>query len=237
MQNRFTLELGENCSFCAKKRTGWFCNFSPEVLLEYNAIGTTIVLPPGGVLFAEGQIPRFVATLCNGRIKLTRSSRDGRTLLLKLAKPGDVLGLHAILRDIPYEVTAQATEPSQIRCFPQKDFLHFLNRYAESGMHAAESLGKEYITALNEASRLALSPTIAGRIADLLLELAIEDEVNTTPQPEIHMSLKHEDLAFMLGSSRESVTRALNDLKRDGIIAIRGTKIILLRKDALERLF
>ncbi len=204
--------------------------------MEYDAIGTTLLLPTGSILFTEGQVPRVVATICEGRIKLTKSSQDGRTLIVKVAKAGDVLGLTAALRHAPYEVTAQAIEPSHVMTFSRTDFLHFLERHPEGSLHAAESLSKEYLSVLNEACRLALAPTIAGRVAHLLLELAREEDVLPSPQPEIHMPLKHEDLASMLGSSRESVTRALNELKRQKIISIRGTKIILLRSDALELL-
>lgn len=68
-------------------------------------------------------------------------------------------------------------------------------------------------------------------------QLASENDTTETSAPEVHMPLKHEDLASMLGSSRESVTRALNNLRRQQILSIKGTKITILRRDALEMLF
>ncbi len=177
---------------------------------------------------------RSVSIVCDGRIKLTRSSRDGKTLLVKIAKPGDVLGLSAALSKTPYEVTAQAIEHAQIKTFHQSDFLHFIQRHVEGSLHAAESISSEYRSVLSDACRLALSSSIAGRVAHLLLELAVEGETAQAAQPEIHLPLTHEDLASMLGSSRESVTRVLNHFRRSGIISLKGTKLTILRKEALE---
>lgn len=227
---------GETCLFCVKRKAGWFCSFSPQVLVEFEAIGTTLLLPTGSILFTEGHSPRNVSVICAGRIKLTRTSRDGKTLLVKIAKGGDVLGVSAALQNLPYEVTAQVIEPVQVRSFQTKDFLHFIKRHSEGSIHVAESLSKSYISALNEASRLALSPTVVTRVAHLLLELAAEEGGGSYHRPEIHIALKHEELAAMLGTSRESITRALSELKRQKMIEIRGTKIVLLKRTDLEQL-
>lgn len=227
----------ENCLQCpSSRRSGWFCNLSPPALADYDAMSMHVMLPMGGILFAEGQAPRNVSIICDGRIKLVKSSREGKTLLVKIAKPGDVVGLSAALTNSLYEVTAQAIEPVQVKTFQQKDFLHFIHRHVEGTLHAAESLNGEYRSVLNDVCRLALSTSIVGRVAHLLLELATEDGIGGNPTSEILMTLKHEDIASMLGSSRESVTRALNGLKRQGTISIKGTKITIHRRDVLELL-
>jgi CRP/FNR family transcriptional regulator len=168
-------------------------------------MSTHAVLPTGSILFTEGHMPRIVSVVCNGRVKLTRSSQDGKTLLVKVARPGDVLGLSAALSRLPHEVTAQAIEDTQITTFAHKDFLYFIQHHLEGSLHAAESLSNEYRSALTDACRLALSNSIAGRVAHLLLELVIESGTTQDARPKIHISLRHEDLASMLGSSRESI--------------------------------
>ncbi len=224
----------ESCLLCKSRKAGWFCNLAPQAMAEYDSLSTHVMLPMNSILFAEGQSPRNVSVVCEGRVKLTKSSREGKTLLVKIAKAGDVLGLSAAVSKTPYEVTAQAIEPTQIKTFHQKDFLQFIQRHVEGSLHAAESLSNEYRSVLSDACRLALSSSIAGRVAHLLLELMVESENAQDAQPELHMSLKHEELASMLGSSRESVTRVLNSLRRKGIISIQGTRMIILRKEALE---
>jgi CRP/FNR family cyclic AMP-dependent transcriptional regulator len=226
--------MPESCLSCQARKPGWFCNLSPQALAEHNAMSAHVVLPRNTILFAEGQAPSCVSVVCDGRVKLTRSSRDGKTLLVKIARSGDVLGLSAALSKMPYEVTAQAIEPTEIRSFQQKDFLLFIQRHVEGSLHAAESLSNEYRSALSDACRIALTSSIAGRMAHLLLEFVVESETAQEAQPKLHMSLRHEDLASMLGSSRESVTRVLNSFRRKGVISIEGTKMTILRKEALE---
>jgi CRP/FNR family transcriptional regulator len=226
-----------SCLLCKARKPGWFCNLPPQALAELDAMSTQVVLPMSSILFAGGHAPTSVSVVCDGRVKLTRSSRNGKTLLVKIARPGDVLGLSAALSKTPYEVTAQAIEPTQIKTFQRKDFLHFIRRHAEGSLHAAESLSNEYRSALCGLCRLALSSSVAGRVAHLLLELAVENKTAQDAQPKIHMSLRHEDIASMLGSSRESITRVLNGFRRKGVISIEGTKMTILRKEGLEALF
>ncbi len=166
----------DNCLQCKARKLGWFCHLPPQAMAEYDAMGAHVLLPINSILFTEGHLAHSVAVVCAGRLKLTMSSRDGKTLLVKIAKPGDVLGLSAALSKTPYEVTAQAIEHTQIKTFQQMDFLHFIQRHVEGSLHAAESLSNEYRSVLSEVARLALSSSIAGRVAHLLLELAVEGE-------------------------------------------------------------
>jgi CRP/FNR family transcriptional regulator len=100
-------------------------------------------------------------------------------------------------------------------------------------MHAAQMLNREYRDALSDATRLALSNSISGRVARLFLEMA---SGQNEPKPSFTLAFTHEDLATMLGTTRESVSRVLNEFKRKEIIAIKGTSLTILRKDALELL-
>ncbi len=223
----------ENCLTCKNRHADWFCNLSPQALSEYDALGMHMVVPSGSTLFFEGQAPRGISVLCAGHVKLTTSSKDGKTLLVRIAKPGDVLGLSAALLDTPYEITAQAIDPVQIKSFQRQDFLRFLERHIEGSMHAAKMLNDEYRNALNDAIRLALSASISGRVARLFLEMTAGHD---HPNSHFTLSLTHENLASMLGTTRESVTRVLNEMKRKKIITIKGTLVTILRKDTLELL-
>jgi CRP/FNR family transcriptional regulator, cyclic AMP receptor protein len=226
--------MPQSCLLCKARKPGWFCNLPAQSLADLDAMSTHTVLPMGNILFAEGQASRSVSVVCAGQVKLTMSSKDGRTLLVKIARPGDVLGLSAALSKIPHEVTAQAIERTQLATFEQQDFLNFIQHHAEGSLHAAESLSNDYRAALTDACHLALSTSIAGRVAHLLLELVAENETAQDAHPKIHMSLTHEDLASMLGSSRESITRVLNGFRRNGVISIDGADMTILSKGALE---
>ena len=223
----------ESCLTCKDRHEEWFCNLSPQALAEFDALGTHITVPSGGTLFFETQPARSVYILCSGHVKLTTSSKDGKTLLVRIARPGDVLGLSAAIAGTPYEITAQTLDPAQVKSFQRQDFLCFIERYIEGSIHTAKMLNKEYREALSDAVRLALSNSIAARVARLLLAMTADQD---GPKPRFNMSLTHEDLANMLGTTRESVTRVLSEMKRKEIIAIQGVSLTILRKSALELL-
>ena len=225
-----------SCTTCTTRKPGWFCDLPHDALAEYDALSTHQLVAPGEILFREGQDPRGVSVVCLGQVKLTRASREGKTLLIRIAKPGDVLGLSAALARTTYEASAEAIEFTQLKTFRREDFFKFLEHHQEGGLNAARSLNHEYRAALADASRLALSNSISGRVAHLLLEIALESGVAEEARPVIHMTLTHKDIASVVGSSRESVTRVLNEFKHLGIISIKGNKLTFLRKKALEAL-
>jgi CRP/FNR family transcriptional regulator len=233
IENCHDMKYTEGCLTCRNKHSDWFCSLSPQALAEYDSLGMQVTIPAGSTLFFEGQAARSVYVLCSGHMKLTTSSKDGKTLLVRLARPGDVLGLSAAISGTPYEITAQAIDPVQVKSFQRQDFLHFIERHIEGSMHTVKMINQEYRDALSDASRLALSSCVSGRVARLLLQLA-------SGQPDHNlrftMSLTHEDLATMLGTTRESVTRVLNEFKRKGLISIKGSAITILRKETLELL-
>jgi CRP/FNR family transcriptional regulator len=206
-------------------------NASFQAAAEDHGAGACVRLRAGSVLFSEGQAAANVAVLCAGRVKLTTSSRGGRTMLVRIARSGDLLGLSAVMSRTPYEVTAQALDDSLVRCYEQRMFLHFIQNCTEGSLYAAECLAEEYRSAFCDVRRLALSNSIPGRMANLLLEMMAEGD---HAQPVIDMPLTHEDLAAMLGSSRETVTRTLNHMKRSGTLAIAGRKVTILQRATLE---
>ena len=121
-------------------------------------------------------------------------------------------------------------------CLPPQEFLRFIRRHIEGSLQAAVSLNTAFRSTLRDACCMALYHSIASRVAHLLMGLAIENGTVNHAEPRIQLLLKHEDIASMLGSSRESITRALNSFRRRGIISIKGHEVTIVRKAALELL-
>ena len=117
----------EGCFMCKERHKDWFCNLSPQALVEFETLGMQMTVPSGSTLFFESQTARSVYILCGGHVKLTTSSKDGKTLLVRIARPGDVLGLSAAISGTAYEITAQAIEPVQVKSFQRQDFCTSLN--------------------------------------------------------------------------------------------------------------
>jgi CRP/FNR family transcriptional regulator len=225
----------EDCLNCEHRHLRVFCNLTPDALRDYDKIGILISHARGAKLFTEGDPARNVFVICSGQMKISATSRDGKTMILKIAGPGDVMGLSAVLANAPYEVTAEAIEPSQVKMVHKQDFVDFLGRHGIASMHAAQSLSGEYLAVFHDAKRLALSGSAAGRLARLLLDWA-HASANGKPELRFTMALTHEEVANMAGTSRETVTRLLNQFRRDQWITIKGSSMAILKPEQLEQL-
>ncbi|MBZ5533149.1 MAG: Crp/Fnr family transcriptional regulator [Acidobacteriia bacterium] len=216
-------------------RTNAFSNLSPEARLRYNALGTEVDFSRGDALFVEGQPSQCVYIVLSGRVKLSVTSRDGKTMIVRIAEAGDVLGLSAAMNAADYEVSAQAFEFCRIKAVRAQDFIEFLKKYPDAAMIATQCILREYKMMFKDVCRLGLPTTVAGRLANLLL-----DWVHTRPQPgqtsRVTMTLTQEEIAGMTATSRETVSRVLQQFQRDKLISIKGVSLTVLQPAALEQL-
>jgi len=225
----------EDCISCKHRQLRAFCNLSPEALRDYDQIGWLIVHERGTELFSEGNSAWSVMVICSGQVKISTTSRDGKTMILKIAGPGDVLGLSAILSNVLHEVTAEVIESCQIKDVPKLEFLAFLGRHGIATMHAMGSLSADYLAVFKDARRLALSASAGGRLARILLDWG-RSASQGKPELRFTMALTHEELGDMAGVSRETVTRLLNQFRRDRWIIIKGSSMTISNPEQLESL-
>lgn len=225
----------EDCLHCEHRFQRLFCNLPPEALEEFDHIGVLVRHGRGAKLFSEGDVARNVLVVCTGQVKLSTNSRDGKTMIVKIAVPGDLLGLNAALADAPHEVTAETIEPCTIKTVRQDQFVELLHRHGVASMNAAQSLSTEYWTVFRDALRLALSTTAGGRLAQLLLEWARAASCGGA-ELKFTLALTHEEIANMAGTSRETVTRLLNKFRREAWIRVHGSRVTILDESALDRL-
>jgi CRP/FNR family transcriptional regulator, cyclic AMP receptor protein len=224
-----------HCDACELRSLRTFCNLGAEALVDFGSIGVQVTLPKGAKLFQEDRPSNGVFVICTGQVKLSCISREGRTLILKIAMPGDVLGLGAVISGSRYEVTAETIGPTEIKSICREEFLSFIQKHGEASLHAAKALSEEYKAAFFDARRLALSGSAAGRLAGVLLDWGRTASCGK-PEMRFTMALTHEELANMVGSSRETVTRMLGRFKREKLIQVRGASILILSPERLEQL-
>jgi CRP/FNR family transcriptional regulator len=196
----------------------------------------TGLYPKGSLLFVEGEEPRGVFILCSGRAKLTTSSTEGKTLIVKIAEPGEVLGASATILNKPYEVSAETIEPSQLNFIKREDFMKFLGGHPEACMHTAQQLSEKYHSAQREIRSLGLSQTTSEKLARLLLDWSVKSGEITTKGTRIKVLLTHEEIAQMIGTTRETVTRLLSDFKRRKMIDVKGSSLFITNKAGLENM-
>jgi CRP/FNR family transcriptional regulator len=212
-----------------------FCDLSAEALREFNEIGIQLTLPKGSILFQEDEPTQGVLVICRGQVKLSCNSREGKTLILKIAMPGDVLGLGAVISGRHYEVTAETLEPTMVKSIRRDTFIAFLEKHGQASMHAAKALSEEYKSVFFDAKRLALSPSAAGRLATVLLDWGHAASYGGG-EMRFTMSLTHEDLAQLAGTSRETVTRMLGKFQKEKLIQVRGSSIAIIAPERLAQL-
>src|SRR6201987_4217406 len=126
MRAPYGLEIIENCVTCPHREDRLFCNLPPAAVQRLSEITSASSYPKGATLFVEGQAARGVFILCAGRVKLSTSSADGKSLIVRIAEPGEVLGLPATVTGKLYELTADVLEPTQANFIARTDFLNFL---------------------------------------------------------------------------------------------------------------
>jgi CRP/FNR family transcriptional regulator, cyclic AMP receptor protein len=136
-------ELQPSCFDCAFRPDRIFCDMPTDALQAFNAIKTRSVQSKGTLLYAEGKSPKGIYLLCEGRAKLTICSEQGKRLMLRIAGPGEVLGLGATLSSTPYEVTAELLDTSQVVFVRRKDLLTFLSTHPDACMTIVQMLSQD----------------------------------------------------------------------------------------------
>ena len=224
-----------NCVQCPQAVKHPFCNVSARAreFLEANSI--QMEYRRGNILFREGDECSAVFVMCSGRVKVSAASRQGRSFTLRIAGEGDVLGMGAVLQDKEYEVTVEAIEPCQVRVLRAKFFKQMLEQYTDVGIAVARALAEDYRSAFDEACLIALPGSSAGKLARLILDWAGEAKRKGSGA-SVTMPLTHDELASMIATTRETVTRTMGRCRKEQLISTRGVSLTVLRPEALKQL-
>ena len=234
MRAPYGLEIIESCFNCPHREERLFCNLSTPALKQLETITAAASYPKGATLFVEGQKPRGVFILCNGRVKLSTSSADGKTLILRVPEKGEILGLAATVSGQPYQASAEVLEPAQANFIARNDFLEFLKAYGEAALRVAQQLSENYHLAINEMRTIGLSHSAAEKFARFLLEQASEGR-KEEGEVRLTLTLTHEEIAQMIGSSRETVTRLFSDFKKRQLLQVKGSSVLVQDIAALRK--
>jgi CRP/FNR family transcriptional regulator len=220
---------------CKLRDGSFFCHLPKAALRAFDALKFSAAFPAGATLFAEGQPVRGLFQLCRGRVKLSIKANDGRALILKVAGPGEALGLHAAVSGLPYEMTAETLHPCQVNFVKREDLLQFLSRHGDACLRAAEHLSNNCQGAFEQIRALGLSHSAREKLARLLVEWGATGE----PTPEgrrVKLAMTHAEIAQMIGSSRETVTRLLSEFRRRELAVIRGANLYIRNRAGLAQL-
>ena len=235
MRAPYGLPILDNCLICPVREEHLFCNLPLPAVRKLQEIKSTAIYPKSAMLFIEGQQPRGVFVLCTGKAKLSTSSSEGKTIITKLSNAGDVLGLNATISNHPYEVTAEMIEPGQANFITRDALLQFLRENGEVALRIAEQLSRNYYTAYEEIRMLGLASSPAEKFAKLLLSWDPGKAAPDSPSP-MKMTLTHEEIAEMIGTTRETVSRLFSDFKKKKLLEVNGSTLVLRDKASLRKL-
>jgi CRP/FNR family transcriptional regulator len=235
MRAPYGLNILDNCLTCPVRGEHLFCNVSLQAGQRLNEIKSTAVYPKGAMLFIEGQQPRGVFVLCTGKVKLSTTSREGKTIITKISDSGDVLGLNAVVSNRPYEVTAEMMEPGQANFIPRDSLLHFLKDHPEVAMKVAQQLSRNYYTAYEEIRTLGLAVSPSEKFAKLLLTWSSKSAAEDG-SAQVKVTLTHEEVAEMIGTTRETVSRLFSEFKKKQLMQLKGATLVIRSRMALEKI-
>src|SRR5450631_1073960 len=236
-QKHVARQVPVGCAACANRRPGWFCSLGSAVLADLELATSTVSLPAQAPLFTVGEDAQCLYLICSGYLKLTAGRAQDRQMIVRVAGPGSMLGLYAVLSHGVYEVSAESLTSAQLRPVDRDRFLGFLRTHKEAQMRAVQCICQEYRFALQDACRISLTETVAARLARLLLEFShqigehLDGETSRFP-----LLLTHEEMASMTCTTRETVTRTLGQFRKDGWISIEDSLITVHDPDRLQAL-
>ncbi|MFY9903862.1 MAG: Crp/Fnr family transcriptional regulator [Terriglobales bacterium] len=199
---------------------------------EFNAIGHLTLYPSNSTLLMEGQRPRGVYIACSGRSKLSVAARDGKTIILKIAGNRQILGLSAVVTGGPSLVTVTTIEMCQIKFIERDSFLRLIEGNSNAALACANLLAREIATSFDDVYDLLLARSSTEKLARLLLSWVSDEPRNR--ELRVPTEFTHQEIAQMIGSSRETVTRLLGEMKRKELIRVDGATLVIPNRIALQ---
>jgi CRP/FNR family cyclic AMP-dependent transcriptional regulator len=233
MKGPYGLDLNDGCKTCQRKDSGFFCQLSPSAVKDFDAVKSTATYPKGALLFVEKQDARGIYVLCDGKVKLSISSPEGKVLIMRIARAGELLGLMAAMAGQPYEVTAETIHPCQVAFVRREDFLRFVAKHPEASQNVVKQMSAQYRGACEQLRTVGLSTSAQEKLARLLLTWS-EGIQQTKEGTRIKLPLTHEEIAEFIGTTRETVTRTLSDFKVRHLVCIQGSTLMIPDRAALE---
>lgn len=223
-----------DCTVCEACYDNVFRGFSHESLEFVNQLKNHFVYKKGDRIFLEGEVPKGLFFIFKGSVKISKSDMEGKELIVRLAKRGDVIGYRALLCNDNYHASAIALEEVYL-CFVSKDiYLKLLQKNPDNIFQIIGKLSSDLMKAEERMLHIA-NMNVEGRIAEILLVLT--DFYGCSERSGlIKATLRKEDIGHMVGTTTESAIRVLSVFRRKGLIDFEGKRLRLLNVPALRTL-
>ncbi|MDF2547249.1 Crp/Fnr family transcriptional regulator [Anaerosolibacter sp.] len=210
-----------------------FSQLSDESLEKIAAITVEKKYRKGTIIFMEGDPGEAIFFIKSGKVKISKTSSDGRELILNIYGDGDVFAEVTIFNDVQYPATSEVIEDAVVGMIMNKDLEELVKRDADLALQIIKILNKRLYMSQMKLKQMALSDTYV-RTAQMIIKLAHEHGIEKNNAIELKLELSRQELANMIGTARETVSRALGQFKKEGSIDISGKKIVVKNMEKLK---
>jgi CRP/FNR family transcriptional regulator len=209
-----------------------FCHLPAGAAAAFTANKHTSTFPAGTFLFFEREANRGIYIVCSGQVKLSVSSSSGKTLILKIARPGDILGLSSSLTGAPYEATAEVLQTARVTYMRTDEMRGIMMQYPDVYTSIIRQLNLQYETACEQLRTIALCSSTTEKVARLLLQWSRQGR-QTPEGTQFTVPLTHEQIAECVGATRETITRTLSEFRNKHLITLHGANMVIPNRHAL----
>ena len=221
------------CEQCIVRQFSSLKALNKEELLRMAECKTSYTIKKGEPIFEEGEVTNGIYCIKDGVCKLSKLSDNGKDQIVKLVKPGELLGQRSMISDEPANLSAVALEDMEVCFIPKSEVMQFFTKNNQFSMNVMKTICEDLKGADDHMVNMA-QKTVRQRLAETLIYL--EETFGKNEDGSLHIQLSREELAGMIGTATESCIRLLSDLNKSDYIELTGKKITLLDKNKLKRL-
>jgi CRP-like cAMP-binding protein len=221
------------CEQCIVRQFSSLKALNKEELLRMADCKTSYTIKKGEHIFEEGEITKGVFCIKEGICKLSKLSANGKDQIVKLVKPGELLGQRSMISDEPANLSAVALEDMEVCFIPKTDVMGFFNENNEFSMNVMKTICGDLKDSDDHMVSMA-QKSVKERLAETLLYL--EDTFGKNEDGTLHIQLSRDELAGMIGTATESCIRLLSEFNKIGLIDLIGKKIAIIDRHKLKRM-
>jgi len=221
------------CEQCIVREFSSLKALNKDELLRMADCKTSYTIKKGEPIFEEGESVNGIFCVKDGVCKLSKLSANGKDQIVKLVKPGELLGQRSLISDEPANLSAVALEDMEVCFIPKSEIMGFFNENNQFSMNVMKTICGDLKEADDHMVSMA-QKSVKERLAETLLQL--EDTFGKNEDGTLHIQLSREELAGMIGTATESCIRLLSELNKNGLIDLVGKKIAIIDRNKLKRM-
>ena len=221
------------CEQCVVRQFSSLKALNKDELLRMAECKTSYTIKKGEPIFEEGEVTNGIYCIKDGVCKLSKLSDNGKDQIVKLVKPGELLGQRSMISDEPANLSAVALEDMEVCFIPRSEVMQFFTQNNQFSMNVMRTICDDLKGADDHMVNMA-QKTVRQRLGETLIYL--EETFGKNEDGTLHIQLSREELAGMIGTATESCIRLLSELNKSEYIELIGKKIKLLDKNKLKRL-